>query len=65
MGIYFINRKVRVVEQSCRESYRSVEFEDFCMVACYISPNITIEEFEAKVDEIMESVRVGDAATEC
>lgn len=41
-----------------------MEFEDFCMVACYISPNITIEEFEAKVDEIMESVRVGGAATE-
>lgn len=63
VAVYFVNKNVGVVDHICRDSYVSVEFEDFRMVACYISPNIPREEYEGKVDEIMEFVRVRGGPT--
>lgn len=53
VGIYFKNRKIGVKEHEVREGYIWVCFGRFSIVACYVSPNINIESFNSKIDEIM------------
>lgn len=70
VGIYFRNKKVGVVEHMCGDGYVMcgdgyvyVEFEDFRMMVCYIFPNLPREEYETRVDEIMEVIRAREGPT--
>ncbi|KAJ8910521.1 hypothetical protein NQ315_012818 [Exocentrus adspersus] len=53
VGIMLLNKKIRVTEVSCEEGYIRIDIKKCQLYCCYISPNIGIDEFKARVDIIM------------
>lgn len=57
VAIYIINRSVTVRKCDCGDGWIKLDLCDTSIVACYISPNIPIREYENSVDEIMDKTR--------
>ncbi|XP_072380920.1 uncharacterized protein [Diabrotica undecimpunctata] len=55
-AVRIYNRKLRVYEIKPKEGYVIVRMEGVRLVCCYISPNVTVGEYEMKIDEIMQEV---------
>ncbi|XP_072392226.1 uncharacterized protein [Diabrotica undecimpunctata] len=55
-AVRIYNRKLLVYEIKPKEGYVIVWMEGMRLVCCYISPNVTVGEYEMKIDEIMQEV---------
>lgn len=56
IAILFLNNNIEVVSVTVFRSFVCVSFNDFSIYACYISPNMSLLDFERTVDNIMNSI---------
>lgn len=59
VAVLLINKKVIVTQTKAGKGYVSISLEGCELYCCYISPNIELEEYKEKVDEIANHVRAG------
>ncbi|KAK9759231.1 Endonuclease-reverse transcriptase [Popillia japonica] len=56
IAVFFLNKKLEVYSTKTTGEYIHIRFRDYAMYCCYISPNISIEDFESRVDTLMNSL---------
>ncbi|XP_072395050.1 uncharacterized protein [Diabrotica undecimpunctata] len=56
--VRILNRKLRVYGIDTHEGFVTIRMEGVNVVCCYISPNCTVENYESRLDEIMNEVRL-------
>lgn len=57
VAVLFVNRKLNVSNIKVKEGYIVINFVEWDLYCCYISPNIPINEYVEKVDEIANCVK--------
>lgn len=57
VAVKILNKNVGVIKHRCEKGYIKLEFTDWCLICCYISPNIAMEEFRDKMDNIMNAAK--------
>ncbi|XP_072375467.1 uncharacterized protein [Diabrotica undecimpunctata] len=57
VAVYIRNRKLRIYAIDAHDGYVTIRMERMNVICCYISPNITMDAYEARLDEIMNEGR--------
>ncbi|XP_072400594.1 uncharacterized protein [Diabrotica undecimpunctata] len=61
VAVYIRNRKLRIYAIDAHDGYVTIRMERMNVICCYISPNIAMDAYEARLDEIMnEGRRLGE-----
>lgn len=55
VGVLFLNKNLGTVDHTAREGHVIIRFNEFHMICCYISPNISLQEYKREVDVIMQT----------
>lgn len=63
VAVFWRNAKIKVKKVEREEGYLVIHLENFSMYCCYLSPNITIDEYKNEVDLIMH--KCSSAGEEC
>ncbi|KAK9745027.1 hypothetical protein QE152_g7265 [Popillia japonica] len=56
VAILFFNKRIVVLKVKPEEGYVYLRFKEYAMYCCYISPNITFDEFQGRVYTLMNSI---------
>ncbi|KAK9722310.1 hypothetical protein QE152_g19744 [Popillia japonica] len=56
VAILFLNKRIVVLKVKPEEGYIYLRFKEYAMYCCYISPNITFDEFQGRVYTLMNSI---------
>ncbi|XP_072377961.1 uncharacterized protein [Diabrotica undecimpunctata] len=65
VGVQILNRKLRVHGIDTHQGFVTIRVVGVNVVGCYISPNCTVENYESRLDEIMNEVRLLGMGREC
>ncbi|KAK9680407.1 hypothetical protein QE152_g39114 [Popillia japonica] len=57
VAVLFMNKKIEIISVRLKEGDIGLNFVGWDMYCCYISPNITLDKYMEKVDEIVNGVK--------
>lgn len=57
VAIYIRNKDVGICSHVIGDGYVCIRWERWCIIGCYFSPNITMEEFKTLTDNLLEAVK--------
>lgn len=57
VAVLFVNKRIPVTDTNVGKGYISIDFGRWVLYCCYLSPNIDMDEYTEKVDEIVNHMR--------